>query len=83
MVPSARIYQVARGVMMSGPFDQAVRLGFVDPGPVIEERYRQELKELKGRVGKPRGFWQQRRFNRERRKLKRRVFGSLPRVASW
>lgn len=57
-------------------------MGFVDPGPVLAERYRQELSELKERLGEPRGFWQRRRFNRERRKLKRRVFGRLPRITS-
>lgn len=58
-------------------------MGFVDPGPVLDERYRQELTELKERLGEPPGFWQRHRFNRERRKLKRRTFGRLPRITSW
>lgn len=58
-------------------------MGFVDPGPVLDERYRQELTELKERLGESRGFWQRHRFNRERRKLKRRTFGRLSRITSW
>lgn len=58
-------------------------MSFVDPSPVLEERYRQELTELKDRIGEPRGFWQRRRFNREKRKLKRRIFGRLPRITNW
>jgi len=52
-------------------------MGLVDPGPLLEERYQRELAELKGRLGRPAGFSQRRRFNHERRKLRRHIFGRL------
>lgn len=62
----------------SAPPDRAVA-----PLIALVRLSRQVLSELKERLGEPRGFWQRRRFNRERRKLKRRVFGRLPRITSW
>lgn len=58
-------------------------MSFVDPGPLLNERYKQELAELKVRLGQPNSFRERRRFNRERRKLKRRIFGRLPRITHW
>ena len=58
-------------------------MGFIDPTPVLEERYQKKLEALRSRLGEPNGFWHRRRFNRERRKLRRRIFGRLRRVTGW
>jgi hypothetical protein len=56
---------------------------FIDPRPLLEELYRYELAELEKRLGEPRTSWDRRRFALERWRLRRHIFGTLPRTINW
>ncbi len=53
---------------------------FVDPYPLLEERYQRELASLRRQMGQPRNFRERRKLNKAIRKLRRDIFGRLDRV---
>jgi hypothetical protein len=58
-------------------------MSFIDPLPVLEERYQRELSELKEKFGEPLGFWKRMKFERERQAIEMRIFGPLRHTTSW
>jgi hypothetical protein len=58
-------------------------MGIVDPRPALEERFKQELAELKRLYPEEQSFWTRRRFNRAKRRLRRKIFGGAAPTANW
>ncbi|MCP4106519.1 MAG: hypothetical protein GY749_13460 [Desulfobacteraceae bacterium] len=58
-------------------------MSFVDPEPVLQEMYERELVDLRQRFGDPMSRSEQREFDREDRRLRMHIFGTLPRITNW
>ena len=68
------------GYDVSNGSDEVARMGFIDPTPLLDERYRTELARQKVRFGQVKTRRQKWAFRRARRRLRREIYGKLRRL---